>query len=502
MAARRPWRVRVHDARRTLRPSITPQSEDFPGWYNDVVLKAELADYSPVRGCMIIRPYGYAIWESMRDELDRHIKRTGHENVYFPLFVPKSLLEKEAEHVEGFNPQVAWVTHAGGEELERVAGHPADQRGDHRRDGEGLDPVVPRPAAALQPLEQRRPLGAAHAPLPAHHRVPVAGGAHLPRHRGGGGRRGRGRPRGLPRGVRGLAGHPRHPGPQDRRRDVPGRGLHARHRGHDARPARRSRRARATCSARTSPRRPASSSSTRDNKRKNSVRHVVGLHDAHGRRHGHGPRRRLRAGPAAQRRAHPGRDRARSSAPRRTARPCSAAIEAARAGARATSRRRRARCASRSTGARSRRASSSTTGSCAACRSASRSGRATSPPARACSCAGSTAHKETVALDALAAELPRSLADYQADALPARARLPRGEHARRRHLRRVQGRSSTSEGGFLMAPLVRRAGVREAGQRGDRRDDPRHPLRLARRARACLVDGRPSERRVLFARAY
>jgi prolyl-tRNA synthetase len=97
--------------------TIASQSEDFPGWYNDVVLKAELADYSPVRGCMIIRPYGYSIWESMRDELDRHIKRTGHSNVYFPLFVPRSLLEKEAEHVEGFNPQVAWVTHAGGEEL-------------------------------------------------------------------------------------------------------------------------------------------------------------------------------------------------------------------------------------------------------------------------------------------------------------------------------------------------------------------------------------------------
>ena len=79
-----------------------------------------------------------------------------------------SLLEKEAEHVEGFNPQVAWVTHAGGEELERVAGHPADQRGDHRREGQGLDPVLPRPAAAHEPVEQRRPLGAAHAPLPAH----------------------------------------------------------------------------------------------------------------------------------------------------------------------------------------------------------------------------------------------------------------------------------------------------------------------------------------------
>ncbi|HEX7431063.1 MAG TPA: aminoacyl--tRNA ligase-related protein, partial [Candidatus Limnocylindrales bacterium] len=98
--------------------SIARQSEDFPGWYNDVVLKAELADYSPVRGCMIIRPYGYAIWESMQAELDGHIKRTGHSNVYFPLFVPKSLLEKEAEHIEGFNPQVAWVTHAGGKELD------------------------------------------------------------------------------------------------------------------------------------------------------------------------------------------------------------------------------------------------------------------------------------------------------------------------------------------------------------------------------------------------
>jgi prolyl-tRNA synthetase len=97
---------------------LTRQSEDFPGWYNDVVLKAQMASYSPVRGCMIIRPYGFAIWESMRDELDRYIKATGHENVYFPLFVPKSLLEREAEHVEGFDPQVAWVTRAGGNELE------------------------------------------------------------------------------------------------------------------------------------------------------------------------------------------------------------------------------------------------------------------------------------------------------------------------------------------------------------------------------------------------
>ena len=94
---------------------------------------------------------------------------------------------------------------------DRVAGHPADQRGDHRRGGQGLDPVVPRPAAAHEPVEQRRPLGAAHAPLPAHRRVPVAGGAHLPRHRAGSGRRGRHRPRGVPRHGRGLARDPGHP---------------------------------------------------------------------------------------------------------------------------------------------------------------------------------------------------------------------------------------------------------------------------------------------------
>lgn len=98
--------------------TITPQSEDFPAWYTDVVRKAELADYSPVRGSMVIRPYGYAIWEHLRDALDGMIKETGHSNVYFPLFIPKSLLDKEAEHVEGFNPQVAWVTRAGGKELD------------------------------------------------------------------------------------------------------------------------------------------------------------------------------------------------------------------------------------------------------------------------------------------------------------------------------------------------------------------------------------------------
>ena len=117
-----------------------------------------------------------------------------------------------------------------------MARHPADERGDHRGGREGLDPVLSRPAAAHEPLEQRRPLGAAHAPVPAHHRVPVAGGAHVPRHRGRGRRGGRDRSRGLPRRRRGLAGHPGHPRAQEPRRDVPGCGLHPRHRGDDARP--------------------------------------------------------------------------------------------------------------------------------------------------------------------------------------------------------------------------------------------------------------------------
>jgi prolyl-tRNA synthetase len=97
---------------------ITPQSQDFSRWYLDVVRKAELADYSPVKGCMVIRPYGYAIWELLQRQLDDRFKATGHVNAYFPLFIPESLLMREAEHVEGFAPQVAWVTKGGTEELE------------------------------------------------------------------------------------------------------------------------------------------------------------------------------------------------------------------------------------------------------------------------------------------------------------------------------------------------------------------------------------------------
>src|SRR4029079_17869398 len=101
-----------------LPTEITPQSQDFGRWYIDVVRRAELADYSPVKGCMVIRPYGYAIWELMQQSLDKRFKDTGHVNAYFPLFIPESLLMKEAEHVEGFAPQVAWVTQGGTEVLE------------------------------------------------------------------------------------------------------------------------------------------------------------------------------------------------------------------------------------------------------------------------------------------------------------------------------------------------------------------------------------------------
>ncbi|HEU5380097.1 MAG TPA: proline--tRNA ligase [Ktedonobacteraceae bacterium] len=97
---------------------IVDQEDNFSQWYNQVVRKAELADYAPVRGCMIIRPYGYALWENLQHSLDARFKETGVENAYFPLLIPRSFLEKEAEHVEGFAPELAWVTRGGGEELE------------------------------------------------------------------------------------------------------------------------------------------------------------------------------------------------------------------------------------------------------------------------------------------------------------------------------------------------------------------------------------------------
>jgi prolyl-tRNA synthetase len=97
---------------------VTPRSEDYSRWYTDVIQKAELADYAPVKGCMVIRPYGYSLWENLRGGLDRRFKEAGHVNAYFPLLIPMSYIEKEAEHVEGFSPELAVVTIGGGKKLE------------------------------------------------------------------------------------------------------------------------------------------------------------------------------------------------------------------------------------------------------------------------------------------------------------------------------------------------------------------------------------------------
>jgi prolyl-tRNA synthetase len=108
--------------------SITDMEEDFAKWYTDVVIKADLADYSPVRGCVVYRPYGYAVWELMQKRLDEVFKETGHENVYMPMLIPESLLEKEKDHVEGFAPEVAWVTRGGNDELpERLCLRPTSE---------------------------------------------------------------------------------------------------------------------------------------------------------------------------------------------------------------------------------------------------------------------------------------------------------------------------------------------------------------------------------------
>ena len=98
--------------------NITPKETDYSQWYLDIIKVAELADYAPVRGCMVIRPTGYSLWESIQKHFDDAFKETGHVNAYFPVLIPNSFLEKEAEHVEGFSPECAVVTHAGGELLE------------------------------------------------------------------------------------------------------------------------------------------------------------------------------------------------------------------------------------------------------------------------------------------------------------------------------------------------------------------------------------------------
>ena len=116
------------DNNKKMVEAITSMEEDFAKWYTDVVKKADLIDYSSVKGCMIIRPYGYAIWELIQRQMDERFKALGHENVYMPLFIPESLLQKEKDHVEGFAPEVAWVTHGGSEPLaERLCVRPTSE---------------------------------------------------------------------------------------------------------------------------------------------------------------------------------------------------------------------------------------------------------------------------------------------------------------------------------------------------------------------------------------
>lgn len=107
---------------------IASRTEDFPQWYTDIILKSDMIDYSEVKGCMVIKPYGYAVWELMQHELDTRFKATGHKNAYFPLFIPEHLLQKEKDHVEGFAPEVAWVTQGGEEKLaERLCVRPTSE---------------------------------------------------------------------------------------------------------------------------------------------------------------------------------------------------------------------------------------------------------------------------------------------------------------------------------------------------------------------------------------
>lgn len=107
---------------------ITPQSEDFSRWYIDVIKKGDLMDYSPVRGCIVFKPEGYEIWEHIQEEMNRRLKETGHRNAYFPVFIPESFFQKEKDHIEGFNPELPWVTEAGGDVLEeRLAVRPTSE---------------------------------------------------------------------------------------------------------------------------------------------------------------------------------------------------------------------------------------------------------------------------------------------------------------------------------------------------------------------------------------
>ena len=200
----------------TMASPLTPRAEDFPRWYQDVITQAELADNGPVRGTMVIRPWGYAIWERMQAALDMRIKEAGAENAYFPLFIPESYLRREAEHVEGFSPELAVVTHGGGKELEEpVVVRPTSETVINSFFAKWVHsyrdlPLLINQWANVLRWELRPRL------FLRTERVPVAGRPHRSRHRG---RRPRVRPTDPPRRLRGpwyVLAIPVHARPQNR----------------------------------------------------------------------------------------------------------------------------------------------------------------------------------------------------------------------------------------------------------------------------------------------
>ncbi len=211
-------------------------TSDFPAWYQAVVRDAELAENSLVRGTMVIKPYGYAIWEAIRDALDLRFKQTGHQNLYFPMFIPYS----PARAREGTRRRVRARGRGGHARrwrgARRAAGRASDLRDDHLGHLFAMGAELSRPAAALQPVGERRALGAPAAPVPADDRVPVAGGPHRARDARGGVGGDPPHARGLSAGRRGRDGDARPHGPEDRERAIPRRGRDVHDRGADARP--------------------------------------------------------------------------------------------------------------------------------------------------------------------------------------------------------------------------------------------------------------------------
>ena len=227
---------------------LTKSDENYSQWYNDLVVKAGLAENSAVRGCMVIKPYGYAIWEKMHDALDKMFKDTGHQNAYFPLFIPKSFFSKEAHHVEGFAKECAVVTHY------RLKNDPEGKGVVVDPDAKLEEELIVRPTSETiiwntyknwiqsyrdlpilsQPVGERRALGDAYAPVPAYRRVPVAGGPYGACHARGGRRGGRKDDPRIPEIRRRVDVGSRHRRPQVAQRAVCGCRGYADHRGADA----------------------------------------------------------------------------------------------------------------------------------------------------------------------------------------------------------------------------------------------------------------------------